>query len=275
MNRPTWVGAISLAIIVLGCAGSSKPASLPSQTFTQSSPEPPPPPPPPPAPADDVQKPKSDVQEIDTTVKVIDPGGKDPRGKTTLLAASRAEKERRATTPRSRIRIDDSNLEAWASKGNVTVAEVKKIDEDAAAAAAYQAEKEDFWRDKALRLRTKWGDLVDEILDLEEKVAELRTQFYSEDDPARRDTQIKPEWDMSLDRLSQARREAARAETAVEDFLEEGRQAGALPGWLREGIDQEPEERPYERERPQPKEYGEPDVSDELSREPEITEEDR
>ncbi len=275
MIRLSRVGTLSLVVLALGCAGSSKPVSLPSQTFTQASPEPPPPPPPPPAPAEEANTAESDEAEIDTSVKVIDPGGKDPRGKPTLLAASRAEKERRATTPRSRIRIDDSNLEAWASKGKVTVAEVKKVDEDAAAASAYQAEKEDFWRDKARRLRTEWGDLVAEILELEDKVAELRTQFYSEDDPARRDTQIKPEWDMSLDRLSRAKREAARAETAVEDFLEEGRQAGALPGWLREGLDQEPEERPYEREKPKATEYGEPAVSEELTGEPVITEEDR
>ena len=32
---------------------------------------------------------------------------------------------------------------------------------------------------------------------------------------------------------------AAKAE--LEAFLEEGRRAGALPGWLREGAEQEPE----------------------------------
>ena len=266
------VGLLGLVVLVLGCAGSSTPASLPSQTFTQSSPQPPPPPPP--APTEDSSSKKTEEDETDTTVKVIDPGGRDPRGKTTLLEASRAEKERRATTPRARIRIDDSNLEAWASTGRVTVAEVKKVDEEAEAAAAYSAEKEDFWREKARRLRTQWGDLVEEILELEEKVAELRTRFYSEDDPVRRDTQIKPEWDMSLDRLSRARKEAARAEIAVEDLMDEGRHAGALPGWLREGLDLEPEERPYEREKTKEWEYGEPVVSDEVVGEPVVTDQD-
>jgi hypothetical protein len=55
-----------------------------------------------------------------------------------------------------------------------------------------------------------------------------------------RDGKIKPEWDRALDRLEQARREEVQAQRDLEEFLDDGRRAGALPGWLREGIELEP-----------------------------------
>jgi hypothetical protein len=47
-----------------------------------------------------------------------------------------------------------------------------------------------------------------------------------------------------LDRLEEARAEAETAKTELAELLEEGRAAGALPGWLREGVDEEPKEEP-------------------------------
>ncbi len=39
-----------------------------------------------------------------------------------------------------------------------------------------------------------------------------------------------------------ARAEVETAEKELAEFLEEGRVAGAFPGWLREGVELEPEE---------------------------------
>ena len=80
----------------------------------------------------------------------------------------------------------------------------------------------------------------------------LRHQFYSQEDIYIRDTRVKPAWDRVLDRLEEAKREAEAGHQKVTDFLEEGRRAGALPGWLREGIELEPEEqRTMEEELPE------------------------
>ena len=66
----------------------------------------------------------------------------------------------------------------------------------------------------------------------------------AENDVHVRNGQIKPEWDRILDRLEEARAEAETAKTELAELLEEGRTSGALPGWLREGVDQEPKEAP-------------------------------
>ena len=64
---------------------------------------------------------------------------------------------------------------------------------------------------------------------------------------------IKPEWDRTLDRLHEARRTIDRAQEQLDLALEEGRIAGALPGWLRHGEELEP---PVE----EPAEEGEPEI---------------
>ena len=66
----------------------------------------------------------------------------------------------------------------------------------------------------------------------------------SENDSFVRDNQVKPEWDRVVDRLRQARADADSARVELAGFLEEGRRANALPGWLREGEDQEPPAEP-------------------------------
>ncbi|MDH3745756.1 MAG: hypothetical protein OES47_11715, partial [Acidobacteriota bacterium] len=72
--------------------------------------------------------------------------------------------------------------------------------------------------------------------------------------------QIKPAWDRALDRLEGARELVAEASTQLDELIEEGRRAGALPGWLREGIDLEPDR---DRERAtgvEEHEVGEPEI---------------
>ena len=61
-------------------------------------------------------------------------------------------------------------------------------------------------------------------------------------------------------------REAAKRKEELEATLEEGRQAGALPGWLREGVDLEPEQRPYDP--PPSRRRGEPVEGQDLVGEP-------
>ena len=83
------------------------------------------------------------------------------------------------------------------------------------------------------------GDLVI-TADLPLAAADQRIRFYAEDDPYVRDGRIKPEWDRALDRLESGRREIDDARAAIDLALEEGRRAGAEPGWLLEGLELEP-----------------------------------
>lgn len=159
-----------------------------------------------------------------------------------LITASRAAKEQRekAPTPTTRPRITNKNLKDFAG-GSVTTAQpTVSADRASATEAAVIAEREEqVWRERVLDLRLRARRARDEIQRLETESAALRRNFYVEDDPYVRDSRIKPAWDRALDTLSQARRDADSLRLELARVLDEGRQAGALPGWLREGIELE------------------------------------
>ncbi|MFW6206659.1 MAG: hypothetical protein ACOC5J_01865, partial [Gemmatimonadota bacterium] len=71
---------------------------------------------------------------------------------------------------------------------------------------------------------------------------------YAQDDPYVRDGRIKPAWDRVLDRIGETRSRNGTLREELQQAVQEGRRAGALPGWLREGIELEPapEELPAE-----------------------------
>ncbi len=201
-----------------------------------------------------------------------------------LVEAARAERERRKGSSEQIAVITDKNLKNW-SKGQLTEMTVGGAvagsdaapdgtpaqGESESAATGPSAEPgdpetvEQFWRRRILEARTNWHNAAEEILHLQRRITELRTQFYEEDDPYYRDRRIKPQWDRALDRLEEARSAALEFERAVGQILEEGRRAGALPGWLREGRELEPE---FEVEAvtsaPKPREHvvGEPTIAE-------------
>jgi hypothetical protein len=184
----------------------------------------------------------------DAAPVVVDAGVDDSQTPKTLVEAAHAEKARRAGAEKSSVVINDKTLPRYAAKGQITIADPKKGKDPkkgispAAAAAVAQARDEEYWRGRARRLRDTWKQTADEVKELEQKSGELRLKFYAEGDTFLRDTQVKPEWDRVLDRLRQARLDVDAAKQDLAKFLEEGRAANALPGWLDEGIENEPEE---------------------------------
>lgn len=258
-TRPLFA-ALSLTLLVAGCTASPEPedtaAELIERARADAAAEPSPPePPPPPAPAE---------RERPSEVVVIDPGaGGD--GPKSLYEAARAERKRRSRAGEPVAVITDESLAGYAADGRLTVVdsgpedEAEEDDQAATSLAGLPgAEEEGYWRDRARSLRRSWREAVDEIEELEGRVAELRRRFYAEDDPHFRDSRIKPAWDRALERLEEARRTADRARDGLTQLLEEGRRAGALPGWLREGIELEPE--PLPEPEPDPRDPGEPVV---------------
>ena len=153
---------------------------------------------------------------------------------------------------------------ADAARGEASAAEAagREPAPDDATAAPDEIRDEAYWRRRARELRTEWRDTVDEVAELRERTADLRWQFYAEDDPWVRDSRIKPAWDEAIDRLRRAERAADGFRDRLDTFLDDGRRAGALPGWLREGIELEPagEETTDE---PNPAEPVEPVIVDE------------
>ena len=170
-------------------------------------------------------------------------GAGDPRS--ALLRASEQERSRRSRSDGPVAVINDENLSSMAEGARVTVGTAPEVDqetEDAIKLSEEMKEQEIYWRTRAREVRQEWRDAYDSITTLQGQAEDLRTRFFAEDDPVRRDREIKPAWDRTLDRLDEARRSVDRAKEKLAQIQDEGRRAGALPGWLREGADIQPPE---------------------------------
>lgn len=220
-----------LALLAAGCAVSpAPPAAKPKPAVPEPTPAATPAPAPTPAPPSTV---------------VLDSGGETATSNRSLADSARAAREQRAHAAPPAHVITDKNIKQYAAKGQITVAVPGKKAETAAGTEETPAVRdEQYWRSRALEIRLRWRKAADDVEELEQSAAGWRRRFYAENDPYVRSGQIKPEWDRVLDRLEEAREEVEASKTELAELLEEGRTAGALPGWLREGVDEEPKEEP-------------------------------
>ena len=230
------VPAVALACLTLACSGGNKPEPLPSQTVTQVTPQLAAPPP--------LPMPVREIQPTRPTTKVIDAGGDEEQPKT-LLEASQLAKARKQGSKESIAAINDDNLHEYAEGAEVIILESPPAApmpdlEEPPVEEGSEIRDEQYWRGRALELRMGWRRTFDQIGELELESAALRQQFYAEDDPYIRDSQLKPAWDRVLDRLDQLRDQTARYEQELEIFVGEGQRAGAPQGWLNQGWELEP-----------------------------------
>ncbi|MEJ2084869.1 MAG: hypothetical protein P8Y44_04225 [Acidobacteriota bacterium] len=191
-----------------------------------------------------------DESVSDSTVTVIESPGQDSDSdRPSLVEAAAAERARRRTAPPTQIVITDKNLSEYAV-GQLTVTEgAEEGGSDDSMISAELEEKrveEEYWRSRGLEIRMAWAEAAERAEELEADVFLLRQRFYAEDDGFYRDSQIKPAWDRAIEQLQETRKEIEQRQEELQAFLEEGRAAGALPGWLREGVDLEPEPEPEE-----------------------------
>jgi hypothetical protein len=229
---------------MLGCA-AKVPDSVALPPVTETPAEPPP---------AETQGEEPVAAAAPPTVVVIDRGELDgTEAPKSLAQAASEERERRAQAGKPVAVIDNRNLAEFSKGQKLTIAEgsgTPATDESTARAVdeavANATRDEAYWRERGLDIRRRWREAADRVTELEGKSEELRRKFYAADDPYKRDSQIKPEWDHSLDELDAKRREVERAELELERYLTEGRQAGAFPGWLRHGSELEPERRVLE-----------------------------
>ena len=101
---------------------------------------------------------------------------------------------------------------------------------DAASAGAGEAQ----WRQTAAKARKQVADAKARVAELEAATRKLENDFYAWDDGQYRDRVIKPSWDRSKSELTDAKSELVEAEKNLADLPEKARQAGAMPGWIRE-----------------------------------------
>lgn len=175
-----------------------------------------------------------------TTVIVANTPQESQTSSERLVAASRAEQVRREQSPTPVAVITNDNLAESAEGGQLTIAPVV-AERPESAQPIPPAADEEYWRQGVLERRLAWRDAVADVERLEAEVSGFRRSFYAEDDPFYRDSEIKPSWDRSLENLALARERVMTSEAELTAFLEFGRTSGALPGWLREGLDLEPD----------------------------------
>lgn len=248
--------------LLAGCQGNPQPVT------PKSAPEPAPAPAANPAPVVPPKPVQATESVRDDAAVVVDPGAEDDGKPATLAEAAKAERERRARAGKPVAVITDKTLPQYARKGQITIADPKQKKGAATTPAPVAADPqepardEQYWRNRALEIRLRWRQAADDVQQLEQRSTELRQRFYSETDSFLRDNQIKPEWDRVLDRLRQAKIEVSAAKQDLERMNEEGRAAGAQPGWLREGQDQEPEAQPEPQKLPAPQSIEPPVLND-------------
>ena len=247
-----WLPVGILTIAACG-GGTRPPAQPPPQTVSRVEPtQAPPDAPPPQAATAEPAEPRPPAPRV-----VIEPTDPEPDEELTLAEAARRERERRRRAGEPIAVINDANLQEHAVGELTFIDEAPAAESGEAAPDAAEGPDEQFWRDRVREIRQRWADAAKQVPELEERVADLRRRFYEADDAYYRDTRIKPAWDRAIDLIAQARAEAEAHRLELEKALEEGRLAGALPGWLREGIELEPAPRQPE---PDGHEPGEPTI---------------
>jgi hypothetical protein len=262
-RRGAFETLLVATLAAAGCRGTPEPV-VRSEPAAKTAAESPAAQPAPPSP--EAAQPQEVEPTRDDTPVVVDPGGNDG-SPVTLVEAARAERERRAKAGEPVAVITNQTLPQYARKGQITIADPKERTPAAETAGAARAGEpvrdEPYWRGRGLEIRQRWRQAADDVKELEQRSAALRQRFYLEDDTFTRDNQIKPEWDRVLDRLRQARLDVEAARKELAEFLDEGRAAGVVPGWLREGEEEEPEQEPARKETLPPAQSVEPPVLNE------------
>ncbi len=104
--------------------------------------------------------------------------------------------------------------------------------------AAADESKKARWQQRYRSAVQRVAALEAEVKSLEARANELEREFYSHDDPAYRDSTIKPNWDNTLTQLQKTKDELEAARKQPDEVLNAARRDGALPGWFR-GLDSE------------------------------------
>lgn len=166
----------------------------------------------------------------------------------TLVEAAAAAQAQRAASGPPVATITDANRNERAARGELTFVSAPAAgtapdpspgEEETAPAA--KPDGEAYWRTTVRDARVRWRDATQRVDELGARAAELRHAFYAADDPFYRDGVIKADWDTALSDLTTAKAEVAAARADLRRLLNAGRRAGALPGWLREGLELEPD----------------------------------
>lgn len=95
-----------------------------------------------------------------------------------------------------------------------------------------EVKDEQYWRTLKKEIEDRITQAEKKVENLKNELDNLYRDFYSIDDPARRE-QIQAKIVETTRKLEEAQEELEKAKKELEDFRERARKEGALPGWIR------------------------------------------
>lgn len=159
-----------------------------------------------------------------------------------LMALKKQEDARRKTIAKSKLAVNDTNVNS-VSVGNkkygfVQMESDEPLPEEAAAPTPGKDNREDvtkqpdYWKKQQLDLEARIANLKGEIESGQLDLNKLWSDFYIRNIPAEQDA-IKVQISQLTNQIEQKRLFVSQAETQLEDLYEKARKAGVPPGWLR------------------------------------------
>ena len=98
---------------------------------------------------------------------------------------------------------------------------------------AEQDKKREYWRNTYRAQQKLIEELQNRIEELDAEIPRLWNQFYAWDDPAYRDSVIKPELDAKLKERERLAERLPREREKLDEIVRDARRDGAQPGWFR------------------------------------------
>lgn len=148
----------------------------------------------------------------------------------------------RLRTPQGGLTITNENLKALAGDVELTTAAgaaplpagtPEGPGPSRERAGGGEAAAQRLWQQRYQRARGYLRYLEQEEDRLSGEVERLKREFYAQDDPFRRDGEIKPAWDEALAKLNETRAQLAQARNLPDEVIQAALREGALPGWFR------------------------------------------
>lgn len=187
-----------------------------------------------------------------TTIVVEAGSESDGQDNRDLVSIARAAKRSRKESSPPSIVITNETLAKRHQPTSRTEARMKPIPVAPVPLAGDEAEmlareaQADLWKSRATEIRTRLKAATEKRERLRRLTANMRERFYLSPPQLGRDDSLWQEWGRLQESLVESEKEAQSTRTELETFLEEGRIAGAEPGWLASGEEllQEVESKP-------------------------------
>lgn len=159
-----------------------------------------------------------------------------------LMAMKKQEDERRKNLAKSKLSVNDNNVNSVSvgSKkyGFVQMESDEPLPEGTVAAVAGKEGKEDeakqpdFWKKQQSELEERIAILKEEIESGQLELNKLWSDFYIRNIPAEQDA-IRVQISQLTNQIEQKKLFVSQFETQLEELYEKARKAGIPPGWLR------------------------------------------